>query len=240
VSLTINLDRDKLAKYIPTELDFQGKGFHWTGVTSGQLIAYRRGWLFAKSDSGYPAFKLGLMPWSNLIESGYAYFSGAIVYLPEVKDIYVAFAETAKGDYGTSFTGFHLKWGHMHFEDDATNTDVDIGAVNAGETWLLLLGIWNDAGTKKVVWWAGTWNYSTDSHTEKGSNLTGITTNENVYTKQFEVFEPNAVATKGGIAGFVITKRIFAGDGTPYKEITNLMKSLRLHGLPEPSTVCPF
>ena len=240
MSLTINLDRDKLARYIPTELDLEGKVIWWLGKTSDKRLAYRRGWIFAKSETGNPAIRVGLMPWTNLVEQGYLINFGSIIYFHNVANIYAHFAEISKGDYGVSYTGFHIQDdGHMHFEDDATTTDVDIGAVNAGETWLLVLSLWNDGGTKKILWWAGTWDYDSDSYVEKGKDTTGITTSESAYFKQAQVFEPNAVVAKGGVAGFYITKGREAGVSTIQNGVNNLMLSLRLHGLPKPQDVFP-
>ncbi|MHC1628224.1 MAG: hypothetical protein ACXQTI_05290, partial [Candidatus Nezhaarchaeales archaeon] len=138
------------------------------------------------------------------------------------------------------FTGFHIQDdGHMHFEDDSTGTDVDLGSVSAGDTWLLLLGVMNDAGTKKIFYWAGVWDYDADTYTEVGGNLTGVETTEGAYTKQCQAFEPNNAAARGGIAGFSITKRRVVGVPSAYKEITNLMSNLRLNGLPKPQDVFP-
>ena len=240
MSLTINLDRMKLNKFIPTELDILRKLIHAGIDPSQHQVAYRQGWLFLKASGGNPAFKVGLLPWTNLIEDGYANFFAGIVYFHNNLTSYPFFCEISKGDFGVSFTGFRVSNSNLYFVDNGTTTSVNLGAVNAGETWLLLLGVWNDGGTKKVIYWAGKWDYETDSCTEVGSNLTGIETTESAYFKECQFLEPDGTAFEGGVAGWVKQKRRSAGVDNIYVEIERLMLQLRAHGLPRPQDVYPF
>jgi len=240
VSLTINLDRMKLNKYIPTELDILGKLVH-AGIKPDQhQIAYRQGWLFLKPSGGNPALKFGLLPWTNLVEDGYVNFYAGIVYFHNIQDSYPFFCEICKGDWGVSYTGFYISGGTLYFHDDATGTNDSLGTPSAGETYLFLLGVWNDGGTKKIIYWAGKWDYDTDSYTEVGKNLTGITTSESAYFKECQAIEPNATTFEGAIAGWVKQRRRSAGVGNIYVEIERLMLQLRDHGLPKPQDVYPF